>query len=239
MKNKIQIKTYNIDYSFIVKNYLDKNLWHKEWTLFVYKNFTFTLTLNRIDIYDETIAFSINGKYVKNNENCRYSTSIWHNIGNCNINVLKKQINGAIESLIADIEESFIRSTEEYNSAEELENIENEKLRDYAEEFLDSEGVSNKEIRDAYIDYYVDKNSDYDYTRQILNAYKYLKLFDLYMTFYQIKEDEAGIKILEQKYIDNYGEEKLKEIQEEIKENLKYIETEEYEQEKKDCLENI
>ena len=237
--SNIQIKTYEIDYSFIIKNYLDKSLWHKEWTLLVYKNFVFTISLNRIDIYDESLCFSIKCKYVKNEQNSSLSTSIWHNLGNSNINVLKRQINGAIEDLIKGVEEDFIRITDEYYRAEQLEDLEREKLEDYAKDFLDSEGVSNSEIRDAYIDYYVSKNSSFDYKNRVINANRYIMLFDLYLTFYQIKNDEVNIKKIETKYKTRYDEKSLEKLKKEIEENLEYIETEEYEEEMKDNLEAI
>lgn len=237
--SNIQIKTYDIDYSFIIKNYLDKSLWHKEWTLLVYKNFVFTITLNRIDVYDESLCFQIKCKYVKNELNCSLSTSIWHNLGNSNINVLKKQINGAIEDLIKGIEEDFIKNTSEYYQAEQLEDLEREKLEDYAKDFLDGEGVSNSEIRDAYIDYYVSKNSNFYYKNRVINANRYIMLFDLYLTFYQIKNDEVNIKKIETKYKTRYDNDSLEKIKKEIEENLEYIETEEYEEDMKNNLESL
>lgn len=239
VKNNIQIKTYDIDYSFIIKNYLDKSLWHKEWTLLVYKDFIFTITLERIDIYDETLAFQIKLKYVKNKTNYNITTSIWHNLGNSNITVLKRQINGAIEGLIKSVEDNFIRATDEYYRAEQLEDLEREKLEDYANEFLNSEGVSNSEIRDAYVEYYISKNSNFDYKNRIIDEYRYIKLFDLYLTFYQIKKDEDNIKKIEDKYKTKYDNNSLEQIKKEIEENLQYIETEEYEEEMKNNLESL
>ena len=55
-----ELKVYEIDYSFIIKNYLDKNLWKKQWTLFVYKDYVFTLNLYKIDTEDCSIGFKIN-----------------------------------------------------------------------------------------------------------------------------------------------------------------------------------
>lgn len=239
MNNEMVIKTYDIDYSFIIKNYLDKSLWHVEWNLLVYKDFIFTISLRQIDVYDESIAFRISCKYIENNEHCSYSTIIWYNIGNGNINVLKRQINGAIKDVIESVERTFIRNTDEYYRAQQLEELENEKLIDYAKEFLDDEGVSNSEIRDAYIEYYVDKNSNYDYTKQIIDEYQYLLLFDLFLTFYQIENDEDNIKRIEEKYENSFGKDELNRIKQEIEENLEYIESEEYEKDMKNCLESL
>lgn len=239
MNNEVIIKTYDIDYSFIIKNYLDKSLWHIEWNLLTYKNFVFTICLNSIDVYDETICFKINCKYVKDDEHRSTYTNIWYNLGNGTINVLKRQINGAIEHLIGEVEERFIYSTDEYFRAGQLEDLEREKLEDYANEFLDSEGVSNSEIRDAYIDYYISKNSNFNYKQRVINEYRYLLLFDLYLTFYKIKNDESNIKKVETKYKRKYDERSLEKIKKEIEDNLEYIETEEYETDMKNCLEGL
>ena len=42
MDKGLIIKAYDIDYSFIIKNYLDPKLWEKEWTLSMYKELVVT-----------------------------------------------------------------------------------------------------------------------------------------------------------------------------------------------------
>ena len=33
------IKVFDVDYSFIIKNYLDPKMWQKEWTLFLLEEY--------------------------------------------------------------------------------------------------------------------------------------------------------------------------------------------------------
>lgn len=54
MKNEIALKVYDVDYSFIIKNYLASDLWQKTWTLFVYKNVRVTLDLYKIEVKKHT-----------------------------------------------------------------------------------------------------------------------------------------------------------------------------------------
>ena len=57
MKNELAIKIYDIDYSFIIKNYLDREMWQKEWTLFVYGDKSFVIYLSSIDTRNNSIYF--------------------------------------------------------------------------------------------------------------------------------------------------------------------------------------
>ena len=60
MENKmLALKVYDVDYSFIIKNYLDPKLWEKEWTIFIYKRFEITLRLQSIDVGDKRIWFEV------------------------------------------------------------------------------------------------------------------------------------------------------------------------------------
>ena len=52
MRNEMTLKKYDVDYSFIIRNYLSPELWKKTWTLFVYKNIRITLNLYYIWVND-------------------------------------------------------------------------------------------------------------------------------------------------------------------------------------------
>ena len=59
MGQGIILKVYDVDYSFIIKNYLDEKLWNKEWTIFIYKNFHIVLRLSSIDVRNKVIVFEV------------------------------------------------------------------------------------------------------------------------------------------------------------------------------------
>ena len=77
-----QIKVYEIDYDFIIKNYLDKELWQKKWTLFVYKDNVFTINLHSINCKNNAITFEINYNKL---EHCWYSNTVDYYIDNMSI----------------------------------------------------------------------------------------------------------------------------------------------------------
>ena len=96
------IKVYEIDYDFIIKNYLDPKLWNKSWTVFIYRDFVFTLRMTKIAVISNTITFEV--KLNKHWESRHFD----YNIENSNINFLKKSLKGTIKRLIGDYEKGEI-----------------------------------------------------------------------------------------------------------------------------------
>ena len=190
MEYGIVPKVYDVDYSFIVKNYLSPDVWEKEWTLYIYKDIEFSLQLYQIDCQDSAIWFEIRIK----NKNIGYtnSSSIKYNIKNSNITVLKKQINGGIFELMRSYEKYVIVQSEGYIHLCELYEDEDDNLTKLAEEFLDSNCVSNREIRDVYIDNYVSNHRKrYTAESNYKSAHEYLMLPDYFLTFTKVVDDKS------------------------------------------------
>ncbi len=237
MENKMILKVYDIDYSFIIKNYLDQKLWEKEWTLFVYKKFVVTLRLKYIYIYKNRITFEI--KLTDNNSsswNRSITKEVDYNLEIDNINILKKSINTKILYAIEEIEKDFyICGTDEYYRLDIMGDEERKKLTQIAEEFLDNNNIENENIREAYIDAYVDNTEKvysikYDYRQEM----KYKMLPDLYLTFARATNN----KNLEIEVLDKNEKDK-EELLKKIEELETYLQTEEYEEEVKENLEEV
>lgn len=236
MKHEIALKVYEVDYSFIIKNYLDPQLWQKEWTLFIYKDMVFSIRLSSIYTQSRTLYFNVIGKYNDENSVERVERCISHNLGNSNINVLKRQIKGAIESLISMIEERFTRKTKEYKLARDLETEHKENLEQKASDFLDENGIYIDDVRDAYISWYVNK-MDYNYTRNVMNTYSHDLLFDVYLVFYKATEQKDKFEWLKENYLRKHKDKSN--LLEEIEEKIAEMETDEYQEELEDGLESI
>lgn len=219
MKNEIALKVYEIDYDFIIKNYLNPELWKKEWTLFIYRDFIFTLSLYEINVSDNKIYFSLK---LKNG----YETStrfIYYYIDNETYKILKKQINGAMFYLIEDMEDKKLKLTEEYQQIEDGRDLEYDTLKDIADNFLDENGVSNREIRDVYIDYYIDNNSRIDDLKsQFIKSKKYTLLTDLFLILTKITNDVVRYEDVLDRVRDN--KENVKDIIEQLKEYVEKLE---------------
>ena len=224
------IKVYEIDYDFIIKNYLDPKLWNKSWTVFIYRDFVFTLRMTKIAVINNTITFEVKlNKYWN-------SRTFDYNIKNSNIDFLKKSLKGTIKRLIEVYERTKIRNSEGCSILEQnLLEAEN-KLKEIANDFLDDEGVTNKEIREIYIENYVNNNSERWYRLdKYITSLEYTVCTDLYMIFAEATND-ASLKDAVQNYL-NDGE--TERIQRELKEYCEYVDSDEWLEDVKEELESI
>lgn len=239
------IKVFDIDYSFIIKNYLDPKMWQKEWTLFLYKNFKVSLSLMYIYCMDEKISFKIKvtdgineEKYNKDGfifDNSDH-TCVSYSLKTDNINILKKAINSGVECVMNTLERRLIRNTDEYKAILAVKEEEKEKLTKIAEDFLDNENVTNSDIRDAYIEWYVDKMENaYKYDSAYLDMNKYQAFPDVWLMWAQASDNE----VLREMVASYIPAECYQQLMEEYKEFKEYIKTEEYEEEMADGLEDL
>ena len=237
MENQMILKVYDIDYSFIIKNYLDPKLWEKEWTLFIYKKFIITLRLKYIYVYNKKITFEI--KVTDNNSkswNRSVTREIDYSLNVDNINILKKAINKLILNAIREIENKlYITKTDEYDKLLELQEQERYRLTDIANDFLDENDITNENIREAYIEAYVDNTETIwemkkDYEDE--NIYKMIP--DLYLTFARATNN----KDLEEEILVKNAEKK-EELLKQLKEFEEYLETEDFENDARSNLEEV
>ena len=214
MENGIVIKKYEVDYSFIIRNYLSPKMWEKVWTLFLYKNFRFTLQINSISVYSTvkiTFRISLDNGDFKDFEFTDYD------VDHPNLNVLKRQIDGAIKRLIRDYEEHLIVSTTEYRELREKAYEEKEKLRDIASDFLDDNGITLSDIRDAYIDKFVDDNrKGYTYLSAYIDNMAYKLATDLWLIYAKSTNNSSLEEDIKDSLSDTEYQNKLNEIQDYI-----------------------
>lgn len=237
MKQELAIKVYDIDYSFILKNYLDPQLWEKEWNLFVYRDVTFVLYLESINTRNSSINFTIRSEHTIDGIKDHDFRTFSYNLKNSNIESLKRQIKGEMERLIEIMESYSIRSTEEYKKARDLESKHYDNLKEKAEHFLDENGIYLSEVRDAYVDYYTNKMS-YNYTNNVLTALGHDLLFELYMIFYKATKQMDKFDKLKETYMKKHYN-NYENVMNEINEKLEYLETDEYNEELEDNLDSI
>ena len=214
MENGIVIKKYEVDYSFIIRNYLSPKLWEKVWTLFLYKNFRFTLQINSISVYSTvkiTFRISLDNGNFKDFEFADYD------VDHPNLNVLKRQIDGAIKRLIHNYENHLIVSTTEYRELREKADEEKEKLRDIASDFLDDNGITLSDIRDAYIDKFVDDNwKGYTYLSAYVDNMAYKLATDLWLIYAKSTNNSSLEEDIKDSLSDTEYQNKLNEIQDYI-----------------------
>ena len=230
------VKVYDVDYSFIIKNYLNRELWDKEWTLFVYKDFVFTLSLYNINTKDKIVNFNVKLGCDKDMYIRSVTRQIPYQLEGMTIDQFKSLMNNCMGNLINDLEERCITQLdEEYKRIDDSRDEQQEMLRDIAKEFLDSEGVTNEDIRDTYIDRYVDKNDDiWEKLQNYKNSMQYKVLTELYLIFAKSTENEN----LEKKVLNNQTTD-ISELLEEISDFILYTKTDDYYNEVYDKLPSI
>lgn len=231
------IKVWKMEYSFIIKNYLNPALWQKTWTLFEYKDFVITIKLTKIETENMRIVFRLNLR-----DNSRPNTwgdqeDVSYSLKGSSIKFLIKNINGAIFRMISYHERNHVlEDLPVYIDAKQQGDIEIEKLTVLASEFLDDEGVTNEEIREAYIDKYVDDNKQNDkYIQRLRSAYEYHLLTDFYLVFAESIGDDAKYQTV----MDKLEENEIENVLKEINQYKTYIETDDYQEEMKGLLEEI
>ena len=129
--------------------------------------------------------------------------------------------------------------SEEYIDIKNSEWDEKDRLRSIAESFLDENGVTNDEIREVYIDNYVDHNRRVDeFLSDYVRARKYMVIPDLYIILAEITKDESRLKRVMDKLQTHTN---LKEILETAEKYLNLLENQDDEliEDLKDNLEAI
>ena len=146
---------------------------------------------------------------------------------------------------MTNLEKNQIYKEQGYKDIEKARSNERETLEDIAKEFLDENGVTNKDIRDAYIDRYVDKNEKtWTYLSNYVDGRHYRSMPDMWLVYYKATENnekyQSLLNILSNEL--NFYE-LLKDIRESISifndDEIDSDKYNEYVSDMKDCLESI
>ena len=165
--------------------------WQKEWLIFKSKEVELYWRISYIDVLNKKLYSSIrtnNIKITRGNKSfygdwsmAHHTTYDWYT-NSCRPIPLENSdyrqetflnnILGTCLKVIEQVEKEMIKSTYEYEQARDLEDEAKERLTQIAEDFLDEEGVTNDDIREAYIDSYVDKNLE-NYRDDVVSKSKF------------------------------------------------------------------
>ena len=232
------VKLYKLDLQFIADNCLNKKLWGKKWRIFEYDKITVDLALDSIDIANNKIRLSITvntkdrGKYQSTSFFNRGDVTIPLDKGQQNMENALRQVVGAIGSNVIAYERAIASRYVGYERASEYDNMVDEEAGRRAESILDEEGITNDEIREAYIESCKDKvnscrASDFlSESKYIVRPHYYLMLAAYFYPGNDKKYQDAL-----RKTNTNIDTEKYSEYKENMKEFIKAVHednTEEY-----------
>lgn len=242
METGLAIKVWKMDYSFLIKNYLNPEMWEKEWTLFEYKNFKVTMHIWSIQTRNQQILLDIRVHYGDNEGRWDYKEqTINFSMKIEDITFLKRQINTAIFNCMVNVErECFITKTNQYRELVDIRIEERRKLGKIAKNFLTENGVTNENLVDAYIDAYIDEYAKVpDMLSNYVDSKVYTELTDLYLVWLGTLEDDPKKTIRAEEIKKKIGESTYDEVMEEIQEFKNQFGTEEYEAEMISNLEEV
>lgn len=227
------LKVWKIDWEFIISNYLDKSLWNKKWHLFQYKDIIIDIWLYKIDCENDTVWFKTN----MNKSSYWVYETVKYNIKNTSIKILQQQINGAMWRLIKSYEDGLIKDTDGYKQITSYQSEEEDRLLEIANKFLDDNGFTNSDIRDAYIDKFVCNNLKLDIMLSNYLSYnRYHHATELMLAFCSATNREESKKEVLEATKNDLG---IAGVMKEVNEFMETLDSEEYNDEMCSELEAI
>ena len=187
----VSTRLYKININTILKNYLNKEFWKKQWTVYEYDGLTVKLSIREIDVRNNAVVLRVT------RNGALWGSTFDVNIDNHNEVVFTKRLISAIKDQIKYHEHETIVASEGYNQAVQWDESTDEKNRLEAEMMLDEENITNGDVRYAFVDRYISVNrsshaSEYrDYYEMRTLPHLYLMLAYLYET--QNKESSNAI----------------------------------------------
>lgn len=229
MKNELAIKVYDVDYSFIIKNYLDKELWHKSWTVFQWRNIVAKINLHRIDVYDDSVFINVQVKDSDSGFSCSMLT--YYYVEKCDISFLKKKINSVIMDCLESIEKQIIKDREEYSIFKDIEYKESENIKTIVEEYFKSKDIKSKVVIESTESNCIEEISMHgDYSSEYEDGMRYKILPELFNEFARISDKKLYVSDYSPSDVLNEAKKYYEFLDSDLFESvvIKYIEGEEF-----------
>lgn len=167
MENKLSTVLTRIDLKDLLEHYTDKALWGKKWTIYDYGNIEVTAEIYSIEVYLNEIKLKVAVRYRGKRKlgwGCTPYNWTWMSVpvnhSEYTQEAFERKLYGVAKQLLSALEMSFIRELPDYETADKYRDEKKEKLEEEAKAWLDEKGVTNKSIRESYIDAFVDANTD-------------------------------------------------------------------------------
>lgn len=243
INNQLTIKVFRMNYEFLLKNYLNPEMWQKKWTLFEFKGYKITMNLYSINTKDEKINLEIDishtirvGKFI-----CSTAKIVNFSLKIEDINFLKRKINTAIWEGIQYLEATyFIEAEDEYQELEQMRNKERRELSNIAARFLAKNNILNSNIIEAYTEAYIDAcEKTYDLMQEYKNQRKFHPCADFYLVWLNSLENDPTREMRLDSVKENLENDELEKVQKEIAQYQQYMETEEFEEDMQSNLEEV
>lgn len=197
MENSVSTNVVKLDLKTILRNYKKPEFWQKHWVIIDTDFIKMEWYLSSINCAQNKIHSTVKVTHKNFKLKNKELNNKWYYLEDHDLPVIpignkdykqanfEKALYSTVMLLIEEIERHMIYYYAEYEAAERAQEEYKEKLRNIANEFLDKEGVTNEDIRDAYIDRYVYDNYDdspiASMRATICDNYKYKVITEAYV----------------------------------------------------------
>lgn len=105
--NELEIKTYKVDYDFLINNYLDPVVWDLTYTIFNYRAISVDIALDSINTKEKELVFRLKSSFSKKYSNGKSynetrSTTVAYKLENedYTIKMFQNRVNSALSSVV-------------------------------------------------------------------------------------------------------------------------------------------
>ena len=198
MESGLSTQLVRLDVKTIINNYRDPKFWKQTWKIYEHDDFKIVFYIDSINVRKNRIVTKVamprDSKIdikTKNNSNKRFYSLGWDweaeiieipiEHEEYSQEIFEKQVLLKCIKLIAYAEQELIKQYSVYKEAVNLYDEAQDKLREEAEAFLDDEGVRNEDIRNAYIEKYIDEADVYDERKNVIDSMRYTVIPNEYL----------------------------------------------------------
>ena len=244
MEKGISTEVVKLDLSTILANYKKPEFWKKTWTIIDTKWLTIVWYISSIDCVNSKICSVLKVSKLNYKKGNKVIKDIyWNNEAYCSVIPIdnkeytqehfENNIFGTLLRLINNIEQFIITRYKEYENARDADSRYKKSLKQIAEDFLDEYHITNRKVREAYIESFVNKTME-DYKSlagKVLDNYKYKLILEVYVYASIWFDRKSEYELFSSK------DKNRKSLFEEIKEQIKLIQTDDWKDSMKNKLE--
>jgi len=182
-ETSISTKVIQLDLDVILQNYNKPKFWKKKWTIYKSKALTIITYIDRIDVKNNKIYMTVKPEsevYVDTKSH-KIASTRWLDTyiiipidrTDYTRDKFLKDLTNACMTIIRIIELKLIKTYSEYENASKLMREYRDSLRSIAEDFLDENKVTNSDIREAYIEVYINHSDIPNYCYEVERNMEY------------------------------------------------------------------
>ena len=153
MTTELSTNLVQINFKEIIDNSLNKRYWEKMWHIFAYDNVVVTVNLYDIEIENNNVGLRV--------RTTNYNLDHYDKSDNVIINlpidryhqeVFQNKLLGAVHRTLITLERRAAYLTDEYDELVEIARDKENNARNELIAFLDDEGITNEDVREAYLE---------------------------------------------------------------------------------------